>query len=661
MQEQFLPTEDERLASDPFEAKIIQRVMADFAEAEEWLREVHQSCFEAFEAFHNARSYADLKKKNQFPMPIVQTNVEQYVSHLMDKLMYAGKPCTVIGVEEGDKEDAEAKQEMMAFQDRKDNMSVKLEKALRDSALYPYTVVQVDYDEKTTKKWQQVPVDVPIEQSWIDRFRGLPQQFTTEIQWRKVDVVTYRGATTKRVDPTDCFFGPDKREIEDRFPVMIRSKQDKAFFNSRPYFQNQDQIRDVPPGDVSDSSEENAQKRDLLGVSESSSKSEKNHQYIEWQGWVNSLELYEYLGQDTMGVDPEHECFVIAGVADGTVLARIEEDPLQIDRPNVVIGWATPEEDELFGASLYDRMSAVHKGAQVAMGILLENLKQSVSAMWIINTTALIKGGSTPLVNVAGHVLQTNENVNNVAKRVEQPPVAQDIYKLLSMFEQLGQDTTFIQDTIQGRAEKGVSTLGEASILAGQAELGLRRALRCFEATLIEPLYELRNEINCNFLDEDYVFQVIGDGVVNWRTVTPEQVRARVDFVCESSTRETNRAVIGQQILQLMEMAPIAQGLGQPVRADHLMLTWLKTMGSMRESEALKFFPLIQMEKLQGFDANQAMVQMAMMKQQRETMGENPSQYPGEQGPPGERPQPTSEAGAIESANAQNQPQVGAM
>jgi len=81
----------------------------------------------------------------------------------------------------------------------------------------------------------------------------------------------------------------------------------------------------------------------------------------------------------------------------------------------------------------------------------------------------------------------------------------------------------------------------------------------------------------------------------------------------------------------------------------------------MRESEALKFFPLIQMEKLQGFDANQAMVQVAMMKQQRETMGENPSQYPGEQGPPGERPQPTSEAGAIESANAQNQPQVGAM
>ena len=653
----------------PFESKMIQRVKDDFTEAEQWLRELHRECLRAFEAYHNARTYEDLKKRSRFPMPIVQTNVDQYVSHLIDKMFYANKPCTVIGVEESDKADAEAKQEMIAFQDRKDNITVKLEKFLRDSALYPYTVAQVDYVEKKTRKWQQVPVQIPIEQDFMDRFWGKQQEFYTETQWKNVDTVIYRGPVVKRVDATDCFFGPDKAEIDDEFPIMIRSKQAKSFFKSQPYFINVDQIQDIAAGPTADRSQEDVQKRNFLGVPDSAANSVKPHEYIEWHGYVSISELYDYLGQDATDTDPGEKVFVISGVVDGNVLVRMEDDPLQIGRPNIIVGWATPEENEFFGGTMYDRVKAIHEGSQVAMGILLENLKQAVNAMWIINTSHLKKANSTPLVNKAGYVLETNENINNVAKRVEQPPVSQDIYRLLGMFEQLAQDTTFMQDTVQGRAEEGANTLGETAIIAGQAELGLRRSLRCFETTFVEPLYELRNAINCNFLDKDYVFQVIGDGVVNWRTVTPEQVRAQVDFVCESSTRETNRAVIGQQLLQLMQMAPLAAQMGQPVRMDLMQMKWLMTMGSMREAEALQFFPLVQAEKLQGFDANQIMVQMAMAKQQGEVasaqpeVGQPQGQPAGQQGQPTgqgqELPQPTSEAEAIESANARNQPNVG--
>lgn len=652
-----LQTEDDTIPSNPFEGEMVERVKKDFNEAEQWLRPLHRFCVQAFEGYHNARTYEDLRKKNKFPVPVIQTLVDQYVAHVTDKLFYANRPCTVVGVEEDDKADAEVKQEMIAFQDRKDGMTTKLVKAIRDSALYPYTVAQVNYVEKIQKKWQQVPVQQPIEQGLMDRLRGAPQQFTTTMEWQHVPTVVYQGPEVKRVDPTDCFFGPDKTEIGDDFPIMIRTKQAKSFFKSQDYFFNQDQIKDIPAGPVSDRMEEDVMKRDFLNVSPTSANSLKMHEYIEWQGYVDAAKLYEYLEQDVEGLEPDEEAFVICGVVDGITVVRLQEDPLQLGRPNVIVGWAMPEEDEFFGGSMTDRVMAVHLGSQSAMGMLLENLKQSVNAMWIINTSKLKKGN--PLVNKAGHILETNDDVNNVAKRVEQPAVARDLYLLIGMLQQMGQDTANMQDTIQGKSEPGSETLGETTILANQAELGLRNSLRCFEATFIEPLYELRNEINANFLDKEYVFNVIGDGVVNWRSIQPEQIRARVDFVSESSTREANKAVMGQQLLQLMELAPLAAGMGQPVRADLMMQKWLQVMGSMREAETLQFFPLVQMEKLQGIDANQLMVEMAMAKQQNELAAAAPQPIAGEQGPPGERPQPTSEAGAVESANAQNQTDVG--
>ena len=643
---------DEEIAIDPFEAAMLQRVKSDFQEAGQFLKTMHGNMVEAFEAYHNARSYEDLRKKNRFPMPIVQKLVDQFVAHILDKMFYANKPCTVVGVEEADKADAEAKQEMIAWQDRKDKITIKLEKFLRDVALYPYCVAQVDYVEKHTKKRQQVPVEVELEPTWFDRMRGLPPRTIEELQWQRVPVVQYRGPQVKRVAPEDFFFGPDKREINDDFPVMIRSKQTRAFFNDKDYFRNQDKIQDTPDGPQAE--QEDTQKRGLLGVSPSSAESKRVHEYIEWQGPVDATRLFEYTGEEA-NPEPGEKVWAICGVVDGQVVVRLESSPLDLDGPNVVVGWATPEENEFFGGCMVDRAMAVHKGSQTIMGMLLENLKQSVNAMWIINQSALIQ--KSPLVNKAGHVLLTNSDVNNVAKRVEQPGVAKDLYTLTQMFEQMGQDTTNIQDIIAGRGEPAAETLGENTIIATQAELGLRRALRCFESTFVEPLYELRNEINCNFLDEEYVYYVIGDSVVNWRTITPEQVRARVDFLCESSTRETNKAVIGQQLLQLMEMSPTAHAMGQPVRQDLIMKKWLETMGSMKSAETLMFFPLIQMEKMQGIDANSMMVQQAMMQQQANIAGAMPP----EPGGPGQSPQPKSEGEAAESANAQTQTHVGSM
>ena len=89
-----LQTEDDTISLHPFEGAMVERVKRDFTEAEQWLRPLHRFCVEAFEGYHNARTYEDLRKKNRFPVPIIQVNVDQYVAHTIDKVFFANRPCT---------------------------------------------------------------------------------------------------------------------------------------------------------------------------------------------------------------------------------------------------------------------------------------------------------------------------------------------------------------------------------------------------------------------------------------------------------------------------------------------------------------------------------------------------------------------------------------
>jgi len=656
--------DEEDVDGDSFIEKMRERVKVDFKEAEQFLNSFHHRCVDAFTEYHNAANYESLRKVNKFPYPLLQTLVDTFVSHVLDKLFYRNRPCTIVGVEQTDEADAEAKQDMMNWQDYQDNIYGKSTVFLHDVALHGVCCAQVDYHETFKKVWQIVDVPVVVETP-----EGPVESVAQE--WKRVEIPKYKGARVRRVDPVDLFFGPDKEEVDDDFPVMVRSKQAKRFFKSQSYFINYKAIKDTPDSPESDPADSN--KREMIGLDPSGTKSSKVHEYIEWVGLANKAEVYKFmLMQDyiksdaermaTMAAElkdtkPDEECWTICGLCDGEVVVRLEKEPLDLDRPNVVIGTAEIEENELIGGSLAFKSMAVHKGMQTIFGILLENLKQSVNAMHIINTSALKGNARRPLVNKAGTILEVTDNVNNVHKRVEQPRIASDIYTLLDIMKQMGHDTSGVEKILMGQGDPAADTLGEANMAAGQAELRMRNALRTFETTFVEPLYRMRNEINANFLDQEYAYGVIGESAIEWRTIDPSAIRANVDFLCESSTRETNRAVIGQQLLQMIDTAPAALNAGQPVRVDLLMKHWLESIGTMKESEVLKFFPMIQMEEQTGQDFSQVLAAQSAAQQMISPL---PAEQGGEvPGGPGNTPQPMTEGDAIQSANQKTQTQVG--
>lgn len=652
---------------------MLQRVKEDERDADDFQDAFRRQCIEAYQAYNNAQDFVGLRKKNKFPVAVIQKLVDLFRADMQDKLWYAGRPCTLIGVEDTDSEDAKVKQDFLDWQDDQDAMYRKTGTAWTDAALYRVAPAQVDYTEKTERRWVQTPIPLPaldeMGQPITDEMGNpiplidpMTQQTVPsgEVEWELKDITTYKGATVKRIDPMSLLWTQDKETIDDEFPIMVRSQQSKHFFDTKPYFFNQDKLEALADAGSSDNTNLPQNKRDMMGRQRDAAKSKRPCTYVEWQGLVDKQELYEYLiskqeldPSELATIKPKERVWCVCGVANGLVVNRLQADPLMLGGPNIVIGIIASDEDELSGKSLYQLAFAAHHGSQDTMGILLENFKQSVDAFWILKSGALI--GKKPILNKAGTALETNEDVNTVAKRVEQPPVAKDIYTLLAMLDMEGKDTTGVKDVISGDGDPSSDTLGESQMNMVRASLRMTDYMRSFEDTFVKPLYKMRNQINANFIDEEFRYGVLGEGAMQWRPIDPAVIRAGVDFVCEASTRESNRNVLIQQMLQFIQLAPLAIQAGQPVRIDKLMAKLAETGFSWKQEEIFELLPLLRIEQQGGMDIDGMMVNNAMTMQ---ALGRMKMLTGGGSGPGQELPQPTSEGEAVQSANARQTPQV---
>ena len=387
----------------------------------------------------------------------------------------------------------------------------------------------------------------------------------------------------------------------------------------------------------------------------------RNLEYIEWFADVDKKELYDYLGKPPELVAPDEQTCAVMGWV-GETLVKLDEIGFETGKPNVIVGIMQSDENELIGTSLADKVCAVAYALDVLMGMYLENFKQSVNRGNVVNKSAIVTGASSVL-NEAGFTLEVNGDVDKAYRAVEPTRVSPDIYIALNeLFPQLGQDAGGIQDILSGRGEVGADTLGESQMVATTAGMRLTNYLRTFERSFIEPLWDLRNQINIQFLNEDYLFRVIGDDAVGWRRVTPDQIRANVEFVCEASARETNRLVITQQLIQTMPISKEVMEAGYPVRLDKQLGELLERGFSMSTDKVREWLPSLKLEE-QGIDINAMLIQNMMVEMQMKNVMAQTQMMQGQmaQGAMGggQLPQPNSEEEATESLQGANQTQVG--
>ena len=667
---------------DSFEQKTLKKVNADYTRAQAFMRTFHAACLKAYRWYHAADNYEALVKKDRWPVTFFQTQIDVFTSYMMDKLFFKGRPCTTVGVEDTDKGDAQAKQELFDWQDYKDKIYRTFENLVRDAALYRIAVTQIDFKEK--KKKQVVGYKEPIPaidemtgQPILDEM-GEPVIVGIESKIRVDETIVYRGPHVKRIDPTDFFITQEKSEIDDEFPLMIRSRVTLEHFLNNPLYLEgtYDKLKEetVKRGDGSiqgaDVPDSQLNKRMVRGLAPEQSESNEL-ELVEWQGLLDKKALYEYSKIPTSvevddgmgGTKMEPICgkgektWAIVGVVDTKTVVRLEESPFDFDGPNVVVGVIQPDEAELLGVSISDKISPTQRALEILRRMSIENMKQQVNAQWVMKKGAILNYNSAK-ANNPGQVFETNEDVDKVVKRIEPSMVSPDITLMEGKVTQEGQNASGEQDIITGKGDPATETLGESEIVAGQASLRMSDYLRSLEETLVEPIYQMRNQINMQTLDQNYVYGIIGEGAIEWRTATPGQIRANVDFICESSTRETNRIVITQQILQFAKAAAMAANMGTPVRFDILLGSLAEQGFSWPTRKVQEILPSLKMEQ-EGVDINGMLMAASLQQMIGSVANAGLAGQPQPGQPGGPTAEATSERDANDSARAQTQTQTG--
>lgn len=655
---------EERSTFPLFEQEMLDRVKRDLIRAEDHMEPYHTRWKEQAALYFNANQYDTLRKMNLFPMPMTQELTDQLVAQLRDKLFYANRPCTVVGVEETDKADADAKQEMIDWQDFKLDVPTAIGQFIRDAAIMDICVAKVDYEERRKKVWQDVQeeVDAPELQTGVHRMIGYMPKKQIMVK-KKIEVEAYKGAVYTRVDPMDIYWGPDKERIDDEFPIMMKTAVTKDFYESQPYFFNIDQIDTESGMGANDLSSK--ERMEMTGQKSADNYTEKEHVYVEWQGQVNKVKLLAWRqeagrldeeGEDFESLDPNEKVWCIVGVDNGRVVVRLEEQAHDIGRPNYIIGTLQKQENSLIGIGPVQKSMPSHKATEILMGMFIANLKQSVDRKWIINPSS-ITNISGP-INKPGQIIEVNGNVRDTAMVIDQPALSQDLYQGLAMLRKWMLDAFGLQDITTGQGDPEAETLGEATMTEAYSSLRLRDYLKTFEDTFIQPFYEMRNQINEEMLDAEYIYAIIGDGVMDWRAIQPEQIKANTDFICESSSRESNKAVYVNQMLKMIELSMGVMKAGTPVRLDKMLQSIGETGFTLKRDQMLEWFPAMKLEEAGMLDMDQLIVQASLSQFMMAAMGPQmmaQQQTQGGNGRPGQQQQPMNQGEAVANTNRENQ------
>jgi hypothetical protein len=153
-------------------------------------------------------------------------------------------------------------------------------------------------------------------------------------------------------------------------------------------------------------------------------------------------------------------------------------------------------------------------------------------------------------------------------------------------------ELTGMDSLLRGGALPSRTTSGEVSTRASLFRMKLDDRVAAVEESVEEIASQVLKHIEANFLVEKVV-EIVGPMGSEWKTATPEMIRADVDVEVESfSAPKIDEAIERQQWLQLLQLGVQAQPLVQQgqLQIDYNQL-FKRTLEKFNEQGVAKFFP----------------------------------------------------------------------
>jgi len=620
---------------DPLEILVEQRVLGDFSKFRDALYRKHEKFAKYYEYYYNARQLNKPRGQANVPVPLAAEAVDTIHADVMDKLFSTeGLLIDTMGREVMDENQASAIRDMIRYQCYEDNIRRKFMDSVKDCLICGSSVWKVAY----TERYENLPVTKPI----MNPFTGQPIDY--EITEEEVEV--YKGPTYIPVDIFDFFPHPEMKHIDDDLPVIHRffaTKEHLEAMERQGLYENVKYVKFNEESTNETEDDQNKQRRRrLAGVDDSTS-------------GKDVVECYEWQGPFDIDGDGSKENCVLVVTKDGVVL-RAEEMPYYDRKKTYCMMRIFNIPNELWGIGVVEKQQPMIEGANILMNVILDMFTMNV------NSPVLVKDGfidddelvarQGQIMHVDPDLLSPGEPISTVFERIIPGNIAPDAYNLLEMFKTDGKNVTTVTDTKAGHVPSSKQTATAVQTAFTQASVRFKALLSMIEDSGLIPMCDKMQKINQQFIDQPYAYRIIGHKSQYWRQISPSEISTRVNFISLGSTRETDRAMNIQQLMQAINIFG-----GNPMLQGALPLLAIKLAEEFKLPNIELIKQVLQYEQQRSQVIQAMQMQVAQAQAQQGMMPQIPQEPVGIQR---EIPEPTNQQDLLDSMMAKNRTQVGA-
>lgn len=499
--------------------ELANTIVSRYTTARNWREPLKQKWDDFYDLY---RGVLDSSTKSMWQANIFVPYAFSTIETIVPRLV-AGRPqIDVMPREEGDIDYARVQNYLVDYQWDQCDMDRLLPDIVRQMLIYGTSVVKVYWDKKVETVEEEIEIDPDF-----------PELGSQKVE---VEKTTKNQPVVEMVDLYDFFWDPKGFDIDScgwvahrtyrSYDYLIKMQKQGLYKNvnllekdkNRPFKGETDKIT----------------RTTALGTTDPQSVSGDSDKEA-------NIELIEYWEDNR-----------VVTIANRTVVIRDDKNPFAHGKKPFVrfVDQSVPK--EFCGIGELEPIETLQKELNDMRNQRMDNASLILNRMWLVQNGANVD--EDELVSDVGGIIHTDK-IEGV-QALYPPEIPHSSYREETLIKADIQQTTGITDYTKGVASDALANETATGISMMQEAGNARIKLKMMNIEMgIREIGELFISLNKQFIDEETVIRILGEGSPQWLLVKPSEIKDNFDLMVESAPRLLeNDAIAKRQALELFQM-----------------------------------------------------------------------------------------------------------
>lgn len=499
--------------------ELANKIVSRYTTARNWREPLKQKWDDFYDLY---RGVLDSSTKSMWQANIFVPYAFSTIETIVPRLV-AGRPqIDVMPREEGDTDYARVQNYLVDYQWDQCDMDKLLPDIVRQMLIYGTSVVKVYWDKKIETVQEEIEIDPDF-----------PELGSQKVE---VEKTTKNQPVVEMVDLYDFFWDPKgysrdtcgwmAHRTHRSYDYLLKMQKQGLYKNVN--LLEKDKTRPFK-GETDKTSRTTA-----LGTTDPQNVSGDSDKEA-------NIELIEYWEDDR-----------VVTVANRRVIIRDEKNPFAHGKKPFVIFIDQSVPKEFCGIGELEPIETLQKELNDMRNQRMDNASLILNRMWLVQNGANVD--EDELVSDVGGIIHTDK-IEGV-QALYPPEIPNSSYREETLIKADIQQTTGITDYTKGVASDALANETATGISMMQEASNARIKLKMMNIEMaIREIGELFISLNKQFIDEETVIRILGEGSPQWLLVKPSEIKDNFDLLVESAPRLLeNDAIAKRQALELFQM-----------------------------------------------------------------------------------------------------------